>query len=108
MKSLIVGAITFALIAGAAVAGQAYEGASNQPVKAAAQPNLLSKGTMNFSEKTVDPAIFDPSHSTPYRVDSTNLTNVQNVEKSAPNETAMPVQRVSNYRRSTTKTRSGN
>jgi ABC-type transport system substrate-binding protein len=94
MKSLVVGALALALIAGAALAGQAFESASSQPVTMAAPPNLLSRSTMDISQKTVDPAIFDPSHSTPYRSDTSNSQNLKTTDKSVENEMAVPSQRM--------------
>jgi ABC-type transport system substrate-binding protein len=108
MKSLVVGALALALIAGAALAGQAFESASSQPVTMAAPPNLLSRSTMDISQKTVDPAIFDPSHSTPYRSDANNSQNLKTPDKSAENEMAIPAQRVPISHHSDVKTNAGN
>ena len=108
MKSLLVGTIALALIAGAAIAEEAYKGAPSQTAKAVPAYKLPPKGSVDFAQRTVDPAIFDPSRPTPYRAEANKSAGVQVTEKAAENEVTMPAGSAAAYRQATTKTGQGN
>ena len=108
MKSLFVGAIALALIAGAAIAEEAYNGAPNQTTRAVPAYKLPPKGSMDFAQRTVDPAIFDPSRPTPYHAESNKSANVQVSGNTARTEAAIPANDAVGYRKAATKTGQGN
>ncbi len=108
MKSLFVGAIALALVAGAAIAEEAYSGAPTQTAKSAPLYKLPPKGTMDFAQRTVDPAIFDPSRPTPYHAETNKSANVQMTGKAADTDAKMPSASAAGYRQASTKTGQGN
>ncbi len=108
MRSLFLGAITLALIAGAAIAEEAYQGVTSQPAKASPAYKLPPKGTMDFAQRTVDPAIFDPSRPLPYRAEVSKSADIQSIGKPAGNDRAIALKRAVSDSREAVKVSPGN
>ena len=86
MRSLFVGAISLALVAGAAIAEEVYQGVANQPSKESPAYKLPPKGTMDFAQRSVDPAIFDPSRPLPYHPEVGKSADIQPIGKPAESD----------------------
>lgn len=94
MKSLFAGATALALIAGAAVAQQAYDSTTSRTTTVTAPVPLVPAAPAQTStttvERTINPSYFDPSRTSSYHEEHLRTEDGQTVEKSVKTETASP------------------
>jgi hypothetical protein len=105
MKSLIAGAAALALIAGAAVAQQAYDSSTTSRTTTVTTPvPVVPQTSTTTVERTVNPTYFDPSRTSSYHEEHVRTENGQTVEKSVKTEEASPNgSHTSTYSQTTTK-----
>jgi opacity protein-like surface antigen len=108
MKSLFAGATALALIAGAAVAQQAYDSTTTRTTTVTAPeplvPAVPAQSSTTTVERTVAQPAFDPTRTSTYHEEHTKTVDGATVEKSVKTETSSPYgTRSSSYSQTTTR-----
>jgi hypothetical protein len=110
MKSLFAGATAVVLIAGAAVAQQAYDSTTSRTTTTVTAPAPVAPPaeTTTTVQRTVDPAYFDPTRTSSYHEEHVKTVDGQTVEKNEKTQVASPYgTRTTTYSQTTT-SNSGN
>ncbi len=106
MKSLFAGATAVVLIAGAAVAQQAYDSTTSRTtttVTAPVQVAPQAETTTTTVQRTADPAYFDPTRTSSYHEEHVKTVDGQTVEKNEKTQVASPYgTRTTTYSQTTT------
>ncbi len=110
MKSLFAGATALALVAGAAVARQAYDSSTTRTTTVTAPvavvPVAPAETTTTTVQRTTQPQVIVPSQqASSYREEHVTTENGQTVEHTVRSDTATPYgNRTTTYSQTTTKT----
>jgi hypothetical protein len=102
-KSLFAGATALALIAGAAIAQQAYDNTTTRTTTVTAPVAVVPVAppqTTTTVQQTVSPRVFDPTSS--YREEHVTTQDGQVVEHTTRSDTASPQGRTTTYSQTTT------
>jgi hypothetical protein len=102
-KSLFAGAAALALIAGAAIAQQAYDNTTTRTTTVTAPVAVVPVAppqTTTTVQQTVSPRVFDPTSS--YREEHVTTQDGQVVEHTTRSDTSSPQGRTTTYSQTTT------
>jgi hypothetical protein len=108
MKSLFAGATALALVAGAAVAQQAYDSSTTRTTTVTAPvavvPVAPPQTTTTTVQRTVQPQVIAPPQASTYHEEHVTTQNGQTVERTIRSDTATPYgNRTTTYSQTTTK-----